>query len=102
MLGNDVFQVPEPDSRKIDLNKSLREGIDRQIIAENEEERRQLLMNTTQWMEEANRLLTEIETIDPTDEWQYKKGLRLMYLGTKLGIEDYKNRGLAFYNSTCK
>jgi hypothetical protein len=51
---------------------------------------------------EAQRILTEIKTYNPNDRWQYRKGLRLMYLGTELGNAHYKSEGETFYLLTCQ
>lgn len=47
--------------------------------------------------QEAILLLKETEVFDPDDIWQYKKGLRLTHIGSLLGNDLYKEKGMDFY-----
>jgi len=46
---------------------------------------------------EGLKLMTEIDTLDVNDKWQYRKGLRLMYLGTMVKKPEWKEIGHRFY-----
>jgi len=88
---------------KLELNERLKREKCEKIQRENEEEERFRQKNMESWKKEAYELFLEIASveIDPSDKWQYKKGLRLAYLGTLIGNEAYKEIGLEFYRNCC-
>lgn len=60
-------------------------------------------MNMEAWKKETYQLFLESSDlkIDPNDKWQYRKSLRLAYLGTNIGNNAYKKIGLQFYRECC-
>jgi len=95
------FQLPV-QSWKIELHEKLLVEKINQIHVEERRRKDEMLRNCEQFKIEAEMLLNEIKNYDPAEKWQYKKGLRLMYLGTKLGDEKYKRQGLQFYDLACE
>ena len=91
------FKVPT-ENWKNELHKKLLQEKIHQIQVDKRMEKEEIIRNYDILKNEAENLLEEIKQFDPNDRWQYKKGLRLMYLGTKLGIENYKNEGHKFFN----
>lgn len=92
---------PTTESWKIELyNKLLADKI-QQIETEENRKKDETLANVLYFENEAERLLIEITNYDPSDRWQYRKGLRLMYLGTQLGNQHYKDQGHQFLKMTC-
>lgn len=81
------------------LEQQKRERIQREV----EEEEREDALNMEAWRKEADVLFLELrdQVFDPNDKWQYRKGLRLAFLGTKTGNLEYKMRGLYFYQMIC-
>ena len=95
------FVIPT-DTWKIELqNKLLEEKIQR-IEADEKRKKEEIFQNASNFESEAKDLLVEISDYDPSDKWQYRKGLRLMYLGTKLSNEYYKEQGHKFFRMTCE
>lgn len=87
---------------KIELHEKLIHEKIQRIETEERQRREEILRNTPNFEAEARRLIIEITNYDPGDRWQYRKGLRLMYLGTKLGNEEYKNKGQQFFDLACE
>ena len=85
------------DDWRIETRNRLIAEKTRRIEAEEKRKKDELIKNRPSFEKEAKELLVEISCYDPSDKWQYRKGLRLMYLGTKLGNQDYKEAGHQFY-----
>lgn len=60
------------------------------LVDEMELKRNQVLRD------EARQLLCDMETINKEDQFQYRKGYRLIRVGTLLNDEEYKRMGWEF------
>ena len=85
------------DDRKRDTYLRLLKEKNDAIKQEERERLDWIEKNRTALEQEAVVLLKEIEQFDPNDIWQYKKGLRLAYLGSLLKNESYREKGIEFY-----
>lgn len=93
--------LPPTDEWKIALHEKLLSEKIQRLESKERDRKLDLERNWNNYETEAERLLTEIVDYNPEDRWQYRKGLRLMYLGTQLGNEYYKSRGHEFFLLTC-
>jgi hypothetical protein len=92
-----IAEVDSPvEAWRIEQRKRIMDEKIKRIQDEETQRRIDLEQNRDAYELEAQRLLTEIKIHDPNDRWQYRKGLRLMFLGTKLGNAHYKAEGEAF------
>ena len=73
-----------------------------QIKREESIRKEKFMQNRNDYELEATRLIHEISKYNPDDRWQYRKGLRLMFLGTTLGNDHYKTEGRKIYLLTCE
>jgi len=82
------------------LRREKCERLQREVAAEEAERQRNLPV----YEAEAQRLAAEIETavVDFSDRWQYRKGLRLSFLGAELRNDAYRQKGLQFYRLCCE
>lgn len=95
------FSVPVEAWKTLEREKILEEKI-QQLQREESIRKWNLRQNQDVYEKEALRLISEINSnYNPVDRWQYRKGLRLMFLGTTLGNDHYKTEGRKFYLLTC-